>query len=311
MRYVSLKSVSLLLLVSASSVSAKPWKRPYQMAATDVALNNVRCKQSQDFLGNTIVGHDPAKQRVDWAYRCKLIEDNKFTRILWTSTLNDDSGQWEKLPDNARKYPIFAENKPEEDYPLWIPKDYDSCDIPENVIWLTVCMTGCYDKDQVLSFADGDHEIQDAEHQHKSDIKVVAKGSSFSDISYTYSDAGYYTKSEQEENHTLLEIKTDEGSIVLTKNHPLVASDGRVKEAVIFKVGDSLVREDGSLSKITSIEEKKGMTKVYNLAPKSTLAEDNIVVAQGFLNGSARFQNKNIRDFQRVMARSVIPVDFL
>jgi hypothetical protein len=48
-------------------------------------------------------------------------------------------------------------------------------------------------------------------------------------------------------------------------------------------------------------------TKVYNLKPTTTDLTSNILVAQGYLSGSVRYQNEYIKYLNRVLLRHNIP----
>lgn len=61
-----------------------------------------------------------------------------------------------------------------------------------------------------------------------------------------------------------------------------------IREANSFVVGDSLVSIDGIKLAITDITHSNYHRKVYNYEPKDESTVANIVVAQGYLNGSAR-----------------------
>ncbi|MNT27430.1 hypothetical protein D3C72_1630600 [compost metagenome] len=90
----------------------------------------------------------------------------------------------------------------------------------------------------------------------------------------------------------------------VTKNHPLLTADGMMKMASEFKSDDSLVQLGGSLDRIASIEEIKHFGKVYNLFVESDEAAKNIVVTNGYLNGTAYFQNAGAKDMNRSLFRS-------
>ena len=86
--------------------------------------------------------------------------------------------------------------------------------------------------------------------------------------------------------------------------------EGFMLEASKFKIGDSLVKLDGSLDPIVSIDaDAQFFGKVYNISPVSNNDHENIVVAQGFLNGSQKYQKKAFGEINRLVLRSNIPAD--
>lgn len=311
--------VGLAGLSSAVFASTTPreWKRPHLDAAHG-GVTLERCWQApaeqteyRDYLGPANAETKAkAEARINWAWNCGHIARNGFTEKLFYKTLNEDTGDWEALPGYKIKYPTFAHNQPDENYPIWIP-NLATCEMPDDVIFLGVCVTGCYDNKQNIDFGEGIMSITEGRDHGMSKLRVLDSVSSFSDIQYQDLEIGYFTES-QPSSDVLLTLTTIDGDpLTVTSNHPLVAEDGRIKEAALFEKGDALVRADGTTTEIVGIEEHAFEGKVYNIAPKSDLAAENIVVAQGYLNGSAKYQNKQVKDFERVMTRSVIPADLL
>ena len=82
------------------------------------------------------------------------------------------------------------------------------------------------------------------------------------------------------------------GELRLTPNHPLVTVDGKIKLAADFKSGDSLLKLGGEQDPIVSLEHIKYFGKVYNLFVNSRDKFKNIVVTNGYLNGTAYYQNE-------------------
>jgi hypothetical protein len=76
-----------------------------------------------------------------------------------------------------------------------------------------------------------------------------------------------------------------------------------MKLAGEFKVGESLVMLGGVLDPIVSIEKVQYFGKVYNVFVKSAALQHNIVVTNGYLNGTAFFQNEGSNQLNRVLLR--------
>ena len=72
-------------------------------------------------------------------------------------------------------------------------------------------------------------------------------------------------------------------------------------------MGDELVRADGSLDPIVKIDRTIHEGKVYNLRPVSEDHVSNVLVAQGFLVGSSRFQNDDVEYMNRVILYTSVP----
>jgi len=198
-------------------------------------------------------------------------------------------------------YPTFidgANNKP------WIaPKDpQQSCSVPAKVYIAAVCVSSCATPDQeILVFSE-------KSKQFKSQTFLDALNSKTKFVGSLHLDQGNDDKGKIEikktkvENwvtelmdteHEILVFKTKSGSqLKVTPNHPLVAADGTIKIAVDFVVGDQLVKLGGQFDEITSIDKIHYFGKVYNLFVNSNDKLKNIVVTNGFLNGTAFYQNE-------------------
>jgi hypothetical protein len=86
-----------------------------------------------------------------------------------------------------------------------------------------------------------------------------------------------------------------------------VDENGVVKTADKFKVGESLIHYLTGLDPIVSIKKEGYFGKVYNLAPNTKLPLSNILVAQGYLNGSSYFQNDGVDLQNRKLLRRTVP----
>lgn len=77
-----------------------------------------------------------------------------------------------------------------------------------------------------------------------------------------------------------------------------------MKVAEEFKVGESLVQSGGTLDAIVSINEIKYFGKVYNVFVQSNAPHKNVVLINGYLNGSAFFQNAGAKEMNRTIFRN-------
>jgi hypothetical protein len=59
------------------------------------------------------------------------------------------------------------------------------------------------------------------------------------------------------------------------------------------------------------MDQQTVVTKVYNLRPATTDLMTNIIVAQGYLNGSARYQSEYLKYLNRVLIRQNIPAELI
>jgi intein/homing endonuclease len=105
--------------------------------------------------------------------------------------------------------------------------------------------------------------------------------------------------------HDILTFTMKSGGVLaVTPNHPVLTDDGSMKLAEDFKVGESLVRQGGSIDPIVSIEKSEYFGKVYNLFVKSADLRANVVITNGYLNGTAYFQNEGAQYLNRHIFRN-------
>ena len=73
-----------------------------------------------------------------------------------------------------------------------------------------------------------------------------------------------------------------------------------------------MIQKNGDFDPIVYISEVEPFFgKVYNVMPKEYDLKSNIVVVQGFLNGSSRFQNSYIDKLQRQILHDTFDDDLL
>ena len=110
----------------------------------------------------------------------------------------------------------------------------------------------------------------------------------------------------------ILVIATEKGRrIEVTAGHPMVLYDGELTPARSLAVGHSLLDEDLSEDKIKSIEPYSYEGKVYNIMSQSKIKEENLVISEGLITGSIRFQNEWADEQFRLLTRKTINIDQL
>ncbi len=263
------------------------------------AVESARCASRFDSLGQ-----DVAKGRASWAIKC-------FPDLKWQA---DADGQFYLFDaQNQVKqlgYPTFikldANGAPQE----WVaPTDANAgCVSPEIHKFAGFCRAGCYTPDQMLLFSDGYHSIESARRSLRSDIVSVSRDSTIDQIDFQLSELRSYTVDPKAKLQEILTITTEEGGeLKVTLNHPLVVSSGDIKEARDLKVGDKLISEAGTFEPIHSIQEIQYFGKVLNVELTNRNLLNNIVVAQGYLNGSVMYQNTATKEVNRQVLRTLIP----
>src|SRR6185436_19957410 len=144
------------------------------------------------------------------------------------------------------------------------------------------CTSSCYTPEQTVSFVTGDEKILDAATAVRpTGLTTVAPGSTLEKIRFQTNDVASYTQELRDVTNVIFEIRTASGGeLRVTDKHPDIQDNGRVVEAASLKVGDKLIKADGSRDRIVSINKTTHFGKVYNIKPRSTSRVANILVAQ-------------------------------
>lgn len=209
-----------------------------------------------------------------------------------------------------------------DDYVAWrapITKD-DQCHnpgadpdpYPASTTFVGLCQSGCYTPDQKLTFVGGRHGIKKALDKSRMDLVTLSPDSTLRNIVLMKNKVQSYMGDVASAQQTVLAFKMQSGGeLHVTEEHPLVTADGFIKQAETLKVGESLITDKGVFDPIVSIEREEYYGKVYNVKPMTRDNVSNIVVAQGYLNGSSRYQNEDLEDLNRMVLRDTIPKELL
>lgn len=174
------------------------------------------------------------------------------------------------------------------------------------------CTSSCYRPDQSVRFATGDVNITDAFNAVRNDVVTLTSDATLNNLSTQVSPVYSYTH-ESRDNVTqdIYTVTTASGgSLSVTKQHPVLImkrGSGRLVMAEKLVAGNELVKADGTLDPIVQIEKASHTGQVYNLAPKPTELVSNILIAQGFLVGSSRFQNDDLNYMNRALLFRAVP----
>lgn len=265
-----------------------------------------RC--SHDSLSNT-----EAKGRYDWMVKCQ----NELPVIKeFLTSFNDVtikiSGQKVAVGSAGRElYPSFMDRAftPEK---VWLaPKKASApCVMPATAYVATVCLSSCATPEQQILAED----IVSKKLKYVSFIEALTQKvgyvASLKSADSLKSRAVAKVKVDQwvtelvDSEHQILVFRMKSGrELRVTKNHPVLSKDGMMKVADQFKVGEALVQVGGELDPIVSIDEIKHVGKVYNVFVQSDEVHKNILVTNGYLNGSAYFQNAGAKDMNRQLFR--------
>ncbi|MBI1859500.1 MAG: hypothetical protein HYR96_01105 [Deltaproteobacteria bacterium] len=191
------------------------------------------------------------------------------------------------------------------------PASKAECGAPEGYTLVAFCQSGCYTPDQAILFSEGYRPIGEAYHQ-LNQVVAVDTSSTLDKLSFHNTLLAGFTRDIAPAQQEVLVLGTRSGGkLTVTENHPLVVPNGMMREASDLKVGDALVRQDGSSDPIVSIEKRSYYGRVYNVDVKSKDRLENIVVAEGFLTGAVSYQNEMKTLLNRRLLRDIIPAEFI
>jgi len=236
-----------------------------------------------------------------------------FYKWTTTSTTRDGIGS-----DGNPYYPIFATDASATGTQLFPHPTLANCNLYTDKTGTTVymgnfsvvgyCEGGCYTPDQSLRFSTGDVNIVDALNARRDDIVTLSPDATIDEPRTKVSTVYSYTHDVFDAKQPIVKLTTASGgSLSVTKAHPVLVSNGRLVRADKLRESDELLKADGMPDPITRIERTNFFGKVYNLRPTATERVANILIAQGFLVGSARFQNEDVSFVNRALLFRAVP----
>lgn len=287
--------ISTLAFLSLSLISASSFA-----GGGRSALQPGRCGALGDSLGSQA----ELDGRFAWAKKCYPSLEPYW--ITWQG-MNGLNGRplyptfgvfnAEGIPQNPKRF-----NAPTSgDAPCNAPKEYDV---------VGVCEIGCYTGDQNVAFPQGNRPIGDADHEGFTSVVTLAQNASFENPITKSSPVVRFTKDIADGQQKIVVIRTESGGqLKVTENHPLLSGDGKMKDAASLKVGESLVRADGTKDAIASIQKVDYFGKTYNVDVASKNELEQVVIAEGYLAGAVAYQNEWVGKLNRVLLRHNLPAN--
>jgi hypothetical protein len=301
------------------SYSCVDYKKVKALGSATLSVTNNYCSAIQPArCGHDSLSVAESLKRLDWMKACesKVPAIKIFFEIIGgadqlSTYLNDTSSS---LYGKARPRPLYVTFSDKNNKPWIAPKafstkDAANCVVPENVKIFGICTSSCYTPDQKLLFSVAGKQqyipIIDAISQKQESILTLAPESVIEKLKFTTAPIAHFVSELVDTNHKILIFNTNSGGrLSVTFNHPLVASDGVIRDASEFKTGDQLIRADGSFDEIRTIEEMIYPGKVHNVLPYGDTTIGNIIISEGFLSGSAYFQNDGVNFMNQKILRS-------
>jgi hypothetical protein len=170
------------------------------------------------------------------------------------------------------------------------------------------CEASCYTPEQKVLFSGGEYPILEAVEKRREDLITLSPEATLDGVKLQQNRTYSYTAEFRDSEHPIIELSTASGGLLrVTAEHPVLQGEGRMVQAHSLKVGDDLVRADGTPDRIVSVEKGTHFGKVYNLKPVTQDLVSNILVAQGFLVGSSTYQNDDVGYINRIILHRSIP----
>lgn len=221
--------------------------------------------------------------------------------------------EWLKFPsgkDRVRPmYPLWGRGSGEK-IAVWPAPTTENgpANKPDDVSIRARCTSSCYKPAVRLLYGDGYRSIKEALETRAPDIVTLAGDATLDAPRFLVGSIDRYTIEATDAHHEITVIETaGGGKLEVTGNHPLVDGEGYMREASTLEPGDSLARADGSEDEIVRVTTEHFFGKVYNVKPKSDSLKGHVVIAEGFLSGSAWYQNDGADYMNRDIFRLNLP----
>lgn len=298
MRFIARLALSSLA-ASTVLVAFQPDASAQLLAGTDY-----RCE------GATVITPTMATARYQWALFCRnnlppAPVGTTYSAEQWLTTPSvTDYNAPVNAPFQNRMYPVYFNFLNGQ---IWNAPDSATalCSLrPNPATNAGVCVSGCYVEGTALQFTDGQLAIKSALDRGKADLVTLAPTATLDNLQYIDNKVERYTSDLAPDWQVIYSLTmASGGTLQVTAEHPLITSDGVIRQAKSLHVGDALVLASGKPDPIQSVVARKEFTKVYNVKPVTVDYASNIVVAGGYLNGSVRYQNQFLDMINAVILR--------
>jgi hypothetical protein len=164
----------------------------------------------------------------------------------------------------------------------------------------TMCPAGCFEASQRVAFGARYAPPSRAFAEEVGAVTTLAVDARTDHLTFRQSAIRTYVRGR--ETADLIKISVGPRQIVVTRNHPMVSAAGMVVSADTVGVGDALLMADGP-AVVDHVERLPYDGLVWNIKPESAEYKANVLVAEGFLTGSVRFQNEWADEAARLALR--------
>lgn len=239
-----------------------------------------------------------ARGRIQWAIRVPTISQAEANYL--SAEIGRDRPRYPT-------YGVWSEEKQTYTYPSeWrAPVDGGaSPEVPSGYEIMGLCTAGCYTAGAKLWYKNGYENIDKLTIFEAPEVYTLTKDSTIERPRFQLTHVGAFTRSVSDATQEIVDIFTESGrTLSVTTNHPVMLTAGIMVEAKTLKIGDELFSVDGSGDRIVRTELKTLVGKVFNVDIASNELAENVVVAEGLLNGAIYYQNEGVKDLNRVFMR--------
>jgi hypothetical protein len=236
-----------------------------------------------------ITDRTDAVGRNEWAQKCGYITTHAMLNIM----------------NSEGTYIVFSNGRAgggsgDYDVPVRAEKPCNN-----NLIKQGFCYTGCYAPSQKMDFFGEVSEISHAYSKNIQEVNALSADSRSDDILMNFAPQKIKSYVAGETKEDLIHFTSDLGNqLSVTFDHPLVGISGNIIKAKDLHEGNYLLAADGRLARIISKRIVPFEGKVWNIRPLSQNKRENILIADGILTGSHRFQSQWSDDITRLYFRT-------
>lgn len=292
----------LSALIMLSTLAGAPSAASAQL----LAPSDVRCT-------NNYIPTSTAMARYQWARYCRdhlprAPDGMTFSPEQWLTTASiTDHDNPLNTTIRDRLFPIYYNMILGT---IWNAPDTatTACSVrPYAAFNVGLCVAGCYVAGTQLRFAEGPVDIKLARERGQLDLVTLAPTATLDNLQTVTNKVQSYTTDLEASWQTIYTlVMRSGGTLRVTDEHPLLTSDGVIRQARSLKVGNQLVRDDGKPDPIARIEVHKMFGRVYNVKPVTTDYTSNLLIAGGYINGSVRYQNEFLDTVNSLILRRAL-----
>jgi hypothetical protein len=165
----------------------------------------------------------------------------------------------------------------------------------------------CYTPDQEIMFIGEYIGIEDASRRGSLTVTTFSSDATMDHPTTSEQAIASFTSAPLSGEIYVLEGDGGE-RLEVTGGHPMVLADGTMIPARDLREGEALAGADGATVGLVRISRYAYEGDVWNVEPKSEEKAENIVIAEGFLAGSIRFQAQWAYESYRLFVRDRVDV---